>query len=132
MKHNKTSLLTLLAGIPAKAPHLVRGNAAEDKARQFLLDKGLTPVGRNFRCKHGELDLIMKDGRTLVIVEVRFRQSSQYGSALESITRNKQSRIIAATQVYLSKQKLDCPLRFDVVAISGDGGIEWIPNAFSS
>jgi len=132
MKHNKTSLLTLLAGIPAKAPHLLRGNDAEEKALQFLLGKGLTPVGRNFRCKQGELDLIMKDGRTLVIVEVRFRQSSHYGSALESITRSKQSRIITATQVYLSKQKLDCPLRFDAVAISGDGGIEWIPNAFSS
>jgi len=132
MKKAKISLLTLLAGLPAKSPHLVRGSAAEEQARQFLLGKGLTSVCRNFRCKQGELDLVMRDGRTLVIVEVRFRQSRHYGSAAESITRGKQSRIIAATQVYLSQQKLDCPLRFDVVAICGDGGIDWIPNAFSA
>ncbi|MEC4748984.1 YraN family protein [Methylomicrobium sp. Wu6] len=132
MKNDKPSLLTLLTGIPFRAPHLLRGDDAEEKARKFLRNKGLVLVRRNFRCKQGELDLVMKDGRTLVIVEVRFRQSNRHGSALESITRAKQSRIIAATQVYLSKQKLDCPLRFDVVAISGDGGIEWITNAFSS
>ncbi len=132
MKHTKTSLLTLLAGLPTQPLHLLRGNDAEEKARQFLLGKGLTPVCRNFRCKQGELDLVMRDGHTLVIVEVRFRQSSRHGSAVESITRAKQSRIMTATQIYLSQQKLDCPLRFDVVAISGDGSIDWIPNAFSS
>jgi putative endonuclease len=132
MKSDKTSLLSLLASIPSRAPHLLRGDDAEEKARQFLLEKGLTPVCRNFRCRQGELDLIMRDGKILVIVEVRFRKSSRYGSAVESITRAKQSRIIAATQVYLSKQKLDCPLRFDVVTITGDNGIDWIPNAFSA
>jgi putative endonuclease len=132
MKSDKPSLLCLLTSIPSKAPHLLRGDDAEEKARRFLLGKGLTPVCRNFRCKQGELDLVMRDGKTLVVVEVRFRKSSRYGGAVESITRAKQSRIIAATQVYSSKHKLDCPLRFDVVAISGDGGIDWIPNAFSS
>lgn len=132
MKNGKSSLLAFLAGIPTKAPHLLRGNDAEEKARQFLIGKGLMPICRNFRCKLGELDLVMREGRTLVIVEVRFRRSSHHGSAAESITRAKQSRIIAATQIYLSKQKLDCPLRFDVVAVSGNGDIEWIPNAFSS
>jgi putative endonuclease len=132
MKRDKASLLSLLASIPSRAPHLLRGDDAEEKARQFLLKKGLTPVCRNFRCRQGELDLVMRDGKILVIVEVRFRKSSHYGGAVESITRAKQSRIIAATQVYLSKQKLDCPLRFDVVAITGDSGIDWIPNAFSA
>lgn len=132
MKHDKPSLLNFLAGLPAKAPHLLRGNAAEEKARRFLLDKGLTEVEKNFRCKQGELDLIMRHGRTLVVVEVRFRQSKRHGGALESVTRGKQSRIIAATQIYLAQHKLDCPLRFDVVAISGDGGIDWITNAFSA
>jgi putative endonuclease len=132
MKNNKFSLLNLLTDIPSRAPHLVRGEDGEEKARQFLIGKGLTPVCRNFRCKQGELDLVMRDGKVLVIVEVRFRKSQRYGSALESITRTKQSRIIAATQVYLSQQKLDCPLRFDVVAITESSGIRWIPNAFSS
>lgn len=132
MKYDKSSLLSLLTSIPSKAPHLLQGDDAEEKARQYLIGKGLTLLCRNFRCKQGELDLVMRERGTLVIVEVRFRKSRRYGGALESITRTKQSRIIAATQVYLSTQKLDCPVRFDVVAITGDNRIDWIPNAFSS
>jgi len=65
-----------------------------------------------------------------VIVEVRYRKSEVYGSALESITASKQAKIIAATQHYMSKLRSDCPLHFDVVAISGNGSINWIKNAF--
>jgi putative endonuclease len=65
-----------------------------------------------------------------VIVEVRFRQTDKYGSAAESVTRGKQLRLIAATQVYLSTQKINQPIRFDVVALSGKGNIDWIQNAF--
>jgi putative endonuclease len=72
----------------------------------------------------------MTDHQTLVIIEVRYRKTDQYGSAVESITRAKQSRIIAATHCYLSSQKEDRPIRFDVVAISGNGNLEWIQNAF--
>ncbi len=113
-----------------KANHLVIGENAEEQAHNFLIKAGLKPVTRNFRCKQGELDLIMLDGLALVIVEVRFRKSDRYGSAAESITTAKQSRIIAATHYYLSTKKTDCPIRFDVVAISGDGHINWIKNAF--
>jgi putative endonuclease len=120
----------LLTKLKAKAAHLLRGESAEEQAHNFLVDKGLKPVSRNFRCKQGELDLIMTDQQTLVIVEVRFRKTDKYGSAAESITRAKQSRIIAATHVYLASQKTDCPIRFDVVAISGNGNIDWIQNAF--
>lgn len=108
----------------------MRGESAEQQAYSFLINKGLKPVGRNFRCKLGELDLIMSDQQTLVIIEVRFRKNDKYGSAAESVTRAKQSRIIAATHVYLSAQKTDRPIRFDVVAISGNGDIDWIQNAF--
>lgn len=113
----------------------MRGESAEEQAHKFLINKGLKPVCRNFRCKQGELDLVMTDGQTLVIIEVRFRKTDQYGSAVESVTRTKQSRIIAATQFYLSSQansfqKVDRPIRFDVVAISGNGNIDWIKNAF--
>jgi len=126
----------LFTKLTAKAAHLMRGESAEDQAHKFLIDKGLKPVCRNFRCKQGELDLIMTDGQALVIVEVRFRKTDQYGSAVESVTRAKQSRIIAATHIYLSSQaylsshKSDRPIRFDVVAISGNGNIDWIKNAF--
>lgn len=113
-----------------KAAHLVRGELAEEQAHQFLLNKGLTPICRNYRCPYGELDLIMSDQAALVIVEVRFRKSDKYGSALESITASKQARIIAATQHYLADQTADLAIRFDVVALSGDGSLEWIQNAF--
>jgi putative endonuclease len=122
--------MTLLTELQSKAAHLLRGKNAEERAHRFLIEKGLKPVCRNFRCKQGELDLIMTEGRTLVIVEVRFRKSDKYGSASESVTRAKQSRIMAATQFYLSTVKMDCPIRFDVIAISGNGTIEWIRNAF--
>ena len=120
----------LFSELKTKAAHLLRGESAEQQAHQFLLKKGLKSVARNFRCKQGELDLIMLDKDTLVIVEVRFRQTDKYGSAAESVTRSKQLRIIAATQVYLATQKINKPLRFDVVALSGNGTLDWIQNAF--
>ncbi len=113
-----------------KAPHLAQGETAEDTAHHYLIRQGLKPLQRNFRCQQGELDLIMRDQNILVIVEVRFRKSDRYGSAAESVTPAKQSRIIAATQVYLTQQPQDRPIRFDVVALSGDGRIAWIKNAF--
>lgn len=123
-------LAVLFTELKAKAAHLIRGESAEEQAHKFLINKGLTPVCRNYRCKQGELDLIMTDHQTLVIIEVRFRKTSQYGSAAETVTRAKQSRIIAATHIYLSSHKADRPVRFDVIAISGNGNVEWIQNAF--
>ena len=123
-------MAVLFSELKTKAAHLLRGESAEEQAHRFLINKGLKSVCRNYRCKQGELDLIMTDQQTLVIIEVRYRKTDQYGSALESVTRTKQSRIIAATHSYLSSQKTDRPIRFDVVAISGNGKIEWIQNAF--
>jgi putative endonuclease len=120
----------LLIKSKAKAAHLIQGEKSEDQAYDFLISQGLQPVCRNYRCKLGELDLIMKDQKSLVIIEVRYRKSDRFGSALESITRAKQSRIIAATHCYLSSKNKDIPLRFDVIAISGNGKLEWIQNAF--
>jgi len=123
-------LAVLFTELKAKAAHLIRGESAEEQAHKFLINKGLSPVCRNYRCKQGELDLIMTDHQTLVIIEVRFRKTDQYGSAAETVTRAKQSRIIAATHIYLSSHKADRPVRFDVIAISGNGNVEWIQNAF--
>lgn len=91
--------------LKTKAAHLIRGEGAEEQAYNFLISKGLKPIYRNYRCKLGELDLIMPDNQTLVFIEVRYRKTDQYGSAAESITKTKQSRIIAATHIYLSSQK---------------------------
>lgn len=116
--------------LKTKAAHLQQGETAEELAHRYLIGQGLKPVCRNFRCKQGELDLIMRDGASLVVVEVRYRKDNRYGSAAESVTAAKQSRIIAATYVYLAQHKTDCAIRFDVIALSGDGAINWIKNAF--
>ena len=113
-----------------RTAHLIQGGQAELKAHDYLLKRGLAPICRNYRCKHGELDLVMSDQHTLVFVEVRYRKSDSFGSAVESVTAAKQARIIAAAQHYLSKNKQDSQVRFDVVGISGTGKIDWIKNAF--
>jgi len=107
-----------------------KGAQYEDLALKFLLAQGLTLVERNFRCQCGELDLLMEEKNTLVIVEVRYRKNDRFGSALESVTRTKQARIIAATKYYILTHKIDRPMRFDVVAITGDNFPDWIKNAF--
>jgi putative endonuclease len=120
----------LFSELKTKAAHLLRGENAEQQAHDFLLKQGLKSVARNFRCKQGELDLIMLHDNTVVIIEVRFRKTDKYGSAAESVTHSKQARIIAATHIYLATQKINKPIRFDVVALSGNGKIDWIQNAF--
>jgi putative endonuclease len=118
----------------SKPAHLLRGEQSEQLACDFLIAQGLTLVERNFRCPYGELDLIMKDGKALVIVEVRYRKNAKFGSALESVTRSKQTKIIAATEVYLNTLPNDdlMPMRFDVVGILGEGDLQWVKNAFEA
>jgi putative endonuclease len=94
-------------------------------------------VRRNFRCRSGEIDLVMLDGDDLVFVEVRFRRSDRFGDAASSITQRKQHRIIRAAEYYLARHRKhqDRPCRFDVVAIDmNDGGLnfDWIKGAFSA
>lgn len=113
-----------------KAAHLQRGDQAEQQALDYLVRQGLKPLCSNYRCKMGELDLVMQDGKHLVVVEVRFRRNQRFGGALASITAQKQARIVAATQHYAIMQRLDVPIRFDVVTLAGDGYIYWIKNAF--
>ncbi|WP_347987979.1 YraN family protein [Methylomonas sp. AM2-LC] len=117
----------------SKAAHLQKGENAEQQALNYLQKQGLKLVSSNFRCKHGELDIVMKDKDILVIVEVRFRNSDRFGGALASITTQKQARIIAATQYYVIINKLHhLGIRFDVVAITSDQKFDWIKNAFQT
>jgi putative endonuclease len=114
---------------------LRRGLAAEQLAAEHLQARGVKILGRNLRCKAGELDLVCLDDGVLAVVEVRQRGSADYGGALASVTWAKQRKIIRATQ-FLSREKnwSDVPLRFDVVAIEGlpEGAhrVEWIKDAF--
>jgi len=107
------------------------GAEAEQVAADYLLCQGLKLVTRNFRCRGGEIDLIMRDGPTLVFVEVRARARSDYGGAAESITRTKQGRIILAARHYLARNKIDAPCRFDALLIQA-GNLQWLRAAFDA
>ena len=114
------------------AAHLLRGAAAEQTAYDFLIAQGLTPVCRNFHCRYGELDLVMTEAEMLVIVEVRYRRSEKFGGAIASITAKKKSKMIAAAQYYLATYQVKSAVRFDVIAISEQTGLQWIKNAFQT
>jgi len=105
-----------------------QGRAWEDMALAYLERRGLVLVEANFRCKLGEIDLILRDGATLVFVEVRQRAAGAPVSAAASIGPAKIRRVIRAAQVYLQRFSRLPPCRIDVVAIDGDD-IEWLTNA---
>ena len=106
------------------------GQTAELRAAAFLQTRGLKLVARNWRCRFGEIDLVMQDGATLVFVEVRLRSRSDFGGAAASVTPAKQKKLLAAARQYLAGLKTLPPCRFDVVALSGSDAPEWIENAF--
>lgn len=108
----------------------LNGVEAEDAALRFLTRQGLRLQQRNYVCRMGEIDLIMRDGATLVFVEVRMRRSHTFGSAAESITPRKRSRLAAAARHYLASAHEMPACRFDAVLIDGNGNPEWIKDAF--
>ncbi|KTD51995.1 hypothetical protein Lqui_0839 [Legionella quinlivanii] len=111
------------------------GKQTERQAVQFLKKQGLQFIESNFRCRWGEVDVIMRDASTLVFVEVRARSSFDYGGAIASITVAKQRKLIKTANYYLLTKKLHdkCAARFDVVLFEGKPlQIEWIKNAFDS
>jgi putative endonuclease len=121
-------------GVPdARPARAARGAAAESTALAWLQKKGLKLVERNWRCKAGELDLVLRDGPSLVMVEVRLRSSNDFGGAAASIDAKKRAKLVAAARLYLARLP-DCPCRFDVVTMSDPAGrdLEWIRNAFDS
>jgi len=109
------------------------GARAEQLCAELLQGAGLRILARNWRCRHGEIDLIAEEGRTLVFAEVRYRRNSRFGGAAESITDAKQARLVAAAGLYLAgRPQADC--RFDVLLLDALQGerIRWIRNAFSA
>jgi putative endonuclease len=107
------------------------GDAKERLAEDYLKRRRLQPIARNHRCRFGEIDLVMRDGATLVFVEVRYRRSDRFGTPAETVDRRKQQRLAAAASHYLQAHPTVLPCRFDVVAVNGEDRIEWIKNAFS-
>lgn len=113
------------------------GREYEQLAQCFLQKRGCKPVAANYSCRMGELDLVMKTAKVLLFVEVRFRDHQCYGTALESVDRRKQRRIILAARHFLLHYPAyqDFPCRFDVVGMHRDSKgtlqFEWITAAFS-
>ena len=86
-----------------KASHLKQGEDAEAACFTYLKSRGLKLVTKNFSCRHGEIDIIMLDNKTLVFVEVRFRKNNSFGGGLESITAAKQLKLRKTAELYLQQ-----------------------------
>ena len=95
------------------------GRSGENLAASELEARGYAIVARRYRTEHGEIDIIARDGETLVFVEVRRKSSDECGTAAESVTPAKQRRVVRMAVEYLWLHGLydRCPVRFDVVAI---------------
>ena len=107
------------------------GARAEILCAEHLRAAGLRIVARNWRCRHGEIDLIARDGATLVFAEVRLRRGASHGGAAESIGPAKRGRLLAAARSYLAgRTESDC--RFDVLLLDAldPPRIEWLRDAF--
>jgi len=102
--------------------HLLHGQAAEALAARHLATQGLQPVARNFRCRFGELDLVMLQGGVLVVVEVRSRRRTAVATPAATVGWRKQRRLVGATRYFLlrHRQYADWPVRFDVVEVIGE------------
>ena len=110
-----------------------KGAAGEQLAADFLQGRGLRLIERNFRVRGGEIDLVCRDGRTTVFVEVRVRSRADFGGAAASITASKQARLILAARHWLLRHG-ETPCRFDCVLLDGldPKNIEWLRDAFSA
>ncbi len=107
------------------------GARAEELCAELLRRAGLRILARNWRCRHGEIDLIAEEHGTLVFAEVRLRQGAAFGGAAESVTAAKRARILAAARAYLAG-RAETACRFDVLLLDRLEGarVEWIRNAF--
>lgn len=116
------------------------GQFAEQRAAQWLESQGVEILLRNFRRRSGEIDLVGRQRGTLLIIEVRLRQRSDFGGSAASVDSNKQSRLIRTTQQLLQQRRdwARLPVRFDVIAIERDANatdgwrLEWIRHAFEA
>ena len=115
------------------ADHNDLGKLGEELAVNYLTGKGYEILERNWRNIHKEIDIIAKDGKFLVIVEVKTRKSDEYGAPDLSVTKRKQHMLIAAANAYIFRNKLDVETRFDIISIffkDSELVIEHIEDAF--
>ena len=111
------------------------GKLAENIAFDYLVQRGLSLLTRNYRCPFGEIDIIMEQGNIVTFIEVRYRKNNRYLAPIETINPQKCTRIINTGLHYLqgNRDALKKPCRFDVITVSGNlqsPDIMWIKNAF--
>jgi putative endonuclease len=127
---------TLLRLVVMSRDKIGFGKTGEDLACRELERRGYVIVARRYRVRGGELDIIARDGATLVFVEVKAREGRAFGGAAEAVTPFKRRRIAHLALDYVTRHHLrECPCRFDVVAIQVDEGrptIEVFQNAFDA
>ena len=122
--------------MPARPDRQALGAAAEAAALRHLEAAGLQLLARNARFKVGELDLVMRDGETIVFVEVRLRRNGRYGDGFDSVDRRKRQRMVRAAHAWLATRPALAarPCRLDVVS-AGDGpgelALDWQRGAFT-
>ena len=126
--------MSLPSGVGRRTPAQAMGADAEERAARFLAGRGLAIVARNYRTRFGEIDLIARDGATLVFVEVRLRSSARFGGAAASVDARKRRRIEATARLYLARLGAEPPCRFDVITLDRDGDevSGWLRGAFAS
>ena len=107
------------------------GAEAEERAARYLAERGLAIVAKNYRTRFGEIDLVAREGETLVFVEVRMRSGDAFGGAASSITAGKCRRIESAARHYLAGMHSEPPCRFDVVTLDGKE-TTWLRAAFEA
>lgn len=103
------------------------GRSAEKRASKYLTAQGLRCVAANYRCKTGEIDLIMQDKDELVFVEVKYRTGTRYGHPAEYFDKKKRRKFESALFHYMKQKGLNpalVPHRIDLIAITG-GQIQW-------
>jgi putative endonuclease len=113
------------------------GARYEDAALAHLERAGLTLIARNYHCRYGEIDLVMRERGTVVFVEVRYRRSGAFGGGIDSVDAGKRARLVRAASAFLADHPrlADATCRFDVLAIGDDArapSIDWRRNAFEA
>lgn len=109
------------------------GNAAEQLAATYLQQHGLKLLESNYRCRFGEIDLIMRDGKEIVFVEVRLRSNAFFGGAGASITPDKQRKLTRTAEHYLMQHGTTA-CRFDAILLDtlATARLTWLKNAFEA
>jgi len=119
--------------VPGSPDRRELGRRMEEAALRHLEARGLRPLARNWRCRAGEVDLVLQEGTTVVFVEVRYRAGAAFGGGAGSVDRRKRDRLRAAALHFLQRRGTESPARFDVVELAGDPRrprIRWIRDAF--